>query len=88
MHHTNGRDGWRWDDFAATLGETLTELLDEPVTELTPATHLLDDVGLDSFTILLLRDQLEERYAVRLPPTEVEPTAGHLFDLLTARVGD
>lgn len=84
MRDGNDRDGWGWDAFAVTLGETLTQLLDEPITGLTPTTHLLDDVGLDSFTVLVLREQLEARFAVELPPTDVEPTAGHLFELLTA----
>jgi acyl carrier protein len=82
LSDTAGRRSWDWDGFAAELSASLVEVLDEPVTGLTPATHLLDDVGLDSFGILVLLGALEARFDVVLPASDDEPTAGHLFDLV------
>lgn len=82
MTETTGRQVGEWDAFAVELEAALVDLLDEPVTGLAPATHLLDDLGLDSFGVLVLLGDVEDRFGVVLPASDAEPTAGHLFELV------
>lgn len=63
-----------WDQFRAAAGEALAATLDEPVGDLEPAHHLMDDLGLDSFGVLTFLGELEARLGWALPPTSDEPT--------------
>jgi acyl carrier protein len=83
-HETAGRstDGHHlvgWDDFTAELRHALERIHHEPPPVLTGATHLLDDIGLDSFGVLELVVELEESLGLTLEASEAEPTVGALF---------
>ena len=65
-----------WSDAAALVAEAVAAVLGEDVGELAATDHLLDDVGLDSFGLLLLGAELEERLGVELPVSDEAPTVG------------
>jgi len=58
------------------VAEAVAAVLGEDVGELAATDHLLDDVGLDSFGLLVLGAELEERLGVELPVSDEAPTVG------------
>lgn len=84
---TDGDRRWAWDEFVPVLSDSLALALGEPVEGLSPSSHLVDDIGLDSFGVLVLLDQLEAELQVSLPAFEDEPTAGRIFELVVKAGG-
>jgi acyl carrier protein len=79
-HGTNGHHRRGWEAFLAALESSLSDLVDEDVSGLTRTTDLVDDLGLDSFAVLVLLDELEVRLAVSLPALHGQSTVGALFE--------
>jgi acyl carrier protein len=80
LNETNGQHRREWGVFVAVLEKSLTDLLDEQVSGLTRTMDLIADLGLDSFAVVVLLDELEARMAVSLPAFDDELTVGRLFD--------
>jgi acyl carrier protein len=84
---TDSRTGWDWDSFEPILNASVSAVLGEHIDGLNRSSHLLDDVGLDSFGVLVVLDVLEERLGVQFPAFDHEPTAGRLFELVLGTRG-
>ena len=66
----------------ALLWRMVARVSDDEPPDLTPDMHLMDDVGLDSFALLLLHTEIEDEVGVPLPPLDVEPTAANVCALI------
>jgi acyl carrier protein len=73
---------WDWARFSGIACDALSAVLDPPVDDLRPGDHLLDDIGLDSFGLLLFVTELEHRLGAELPAADVEPTAENVYRLV------
>jgi acyl carrier protein len=77
--HGSRANGIRSPGWSAALAEVTTAVeivLGHEAGELRVDDHLLDDVGLDSFALLVLASELEARLGVELPVSDEEPTVG------------
>jgi acyl carrier protein len=77
--HGSRVDGARppgWSEALAEWMAAAESVLGHDVGELRVDDHLLDDVGLDSFALLVLASELEARLGVELPASDEEPTVG------------
>jgi acyl carrier protein len=83
MNSSNGSSQVTWAQFAAVTEVVVDDVLgrhqQRPVQ---PVSHLADDIGLDSFDIIVLLHEIEARFGVSLGSSVTQPTVGHLFDLV------
>lgn len=70
-----------WDRFQDVALAALVAVLPDFDGRLGPDDHLLDDVGLDSFAVLVFIGELEAGLGRILPPSQDEPTLSNLFAL-------
>jgi len=72
----------KWEEFVEFIRTALDDLLPRGLPTLGPSAHLTHDIGLDSFGVVVLVDEIEKKFDVVLPPSVEEPTLGHVFELL------
>lgn len=65
-----------WSAALALVAEAAEAVLGHEVGDLEATDNLLDDVGLDSFGLLVLTSELEIRLGADLPVSDEEPTVG------------
>jgi acyl carrier protein len=75
---------WGWEAFRDIACAALSDVLDNAVADLKPGDHLLDDIGLDSFGLLVFAAELEVRIGIGIPPSLDEPTGANMFQLVTS----
>jgi acyl carrier protein len=80
----NGHHGHGWDAFSPVAAEALLAVAGKTVKAVHPTDHLLSDLGLDSFGVLVFLMELEDRLAVDLPATNAEPVLENVFRLALA----
>jgi len=81
-----GDDELSWDRFIAVVSDGLNAMGVDPVEGMEPEDHLVDDLGLDSFGVLVLAGELEMRLGRTLPASNGEPTLENLYRLAAATV--
>ena len=74
--------GASWDQFLEVVRDSCARVTDAPIGQIQPSDHLLDDLGLDSFGVLVVVADLEDAYDVTFPAANDEPTVGNLYRLV------
>ncbi|GGO86559.1 acyl carrier protein [Nocardioides phosphati] len=59
------------DDVHADIAELLAQIIEVPATDITPESRLVEDLGVDSLSLLELVIGIEERFGVVIPDSEV-----------------
>jgi len=76
-----------WAAYLAATRDIIARLVDDPEVSIAPDAHLLDDVGLDSFGVLVFITELEDRFGVLLPAGEEEPVLSTIYRHVVREVG-
>ncbi|HSX68777.1 acyl carrier protein [Nocardioides sp.] len=59
------------DDVHADIAELLAQIIEVPVSEITPQARFVEDLAVDSLSLLELVIGIEERFGVVIPDSEV-----------------
>ena len=59
------------DDVHADIAELLAQVIEVPADAITPQSRFVDDLGVDSLSLLELVIGIEERFGVVIPDSEV-----------------
>ncbi len=83
-----GRSLVTWADFRSFVEARLPDLStgSHPGEEVLTSSRLVDDLGLDSFDIVVLAYEIETNFGVQLSQS-IEPTVGGLFGVLKECLG-
>ena len=76
------------DALLALLTTWLSEILDRPAPPLTDATHLVNDVGLDSIALAELAAKVRHRFKIKLRPADLvdDLRVGAVLDRVAAQL--
>lgn len=70
--------------------DTVAEFVGADAEKITPATHIYDELGIDSLGMFSLGMHLIDRFGVRVPLSEVATiaTVGDIFDTIRRHAGE
>ena len=76
------------DELLATMAAWIAEITETEVAAITPETHLVNDLGLDSLALAELAGKLRVRLQIKLKPGEIrgDLRAGAVADVVLARL--